>query len=460
MTAMHAAGFASLPISESRRDGLTLRDAWITAAVRCAPPDNKPTPQEFDACLPFLEREWAALARVRVVVTLGKLAWDATWRVLAGRGPRAAAAPGVRPRGQRPVATGRTAGPRRLPPQPAEHLHGPAHARRCWRASSTTPAPPSADAASIPHAPAGECRAGAGGRALVRFAGRGASDRPLDSGTDDRVRPAAGRGRDLPPGPAGRAAGAHAHARRARRGWTTGHGRADIGPVPGLGVLRHPRAAPHQRPRRLCTDGRSPCRRAVGAGDNRANRRRARRGAAARRGRRRDTAAPGRRDERAGRRPRRRRGRARRTRRIGRPGRGHTAAHADLGRAPHRSARVAEPGQQRRPAARRARRGDRRDQQAPGGGRASRGTGAAARLHRPVAAGRHRGRGAWLERSRHRGRRRRRGGSRALPRGAARPPAAGRPLHAVRPRRASTRPNRAWCSSWPPRHPPIGHSNS
>jgi uracil-DNA glycosylase family 4 len=92
MTAMHAAGFASVPISESLRDGLTLRDAWITAAVRCAPPDNKPTPQEFDACLPFLETEWAALPRVRVVVTLGKLAWDATWRVLTARGH------GLRPR--------------------------------------------------------------------------------------------------------------------------------------------------------------------------------------------------------------------------------------------------------------------------------------------------------------------------------------------------------------------------
>jgi uracil-DNA glycosylase len=92
MTAMHEAGFASIPRSESRRDGLVLRDAWITAPVRCAPPDNKPTPQEFDTCLPFLEREWAALARVRVVVTLGKLGWDATWRVLArreeGRRPR------------------------------------------------------------------------------------------------------------------------------------------------------------------------------------------------------------------------------------------------------------------------------------------------------------------------------------------------------------------------------------
>ena len=92
MTAMHAAGFASIPRSESRRDGLELTDAFIVAAVRCAPPDNKPTPEEFEACLPYLEAEWTLLARVTVVVTLGKLAWDATWRVLAGRGQ------GVKPR--------------------------------------------------------------------------------------------------------------------------------------------------------------------------------------------------------------------------------------------------------------------------------------------------------------------------------------------------------------------------
>jgi uracil-DNA glycosylase family 4 len=100
MTAMHAAGFASIPRSESRRDGLELRDAWITAAVRCAPPDNKPTPIEFDHCLPYLEAEWALLPRVQVVVTLGRLAWDATWKVLAGRGqavrPRPAFGHGAR----------------------------------------------------------------------------------------------------------------------------------------------------------------------------------------------------------------------------------------------------------------------------------------------------------------------------------------------------------------------------
>jgi uracil-DNA glycosylase family 4 len=85
MTAMHEAGFASIPRSESLQDGLTLTDAFITAAVRCAPPDNKPTPEEFEACLPYLDAEWTLLARVALVVTLGKLAWDATWRVLAGR---------------------------------------------------------------------------------------------------------------------------------------------------------------------------------------------------------------------------------------------------------------------------------------------------------------------------------------------------------------------------------------
>jgi uracil-DNA glycosylase family 4 len=86
MAAMHEAGFANIPRSESRRDGLALTDAFITAAVRCAPPDNKPAPEEFEACLPYLEAEWTLLTRVTVVVTLGKLGWDATWRVLNGRG--------------------------------------------------------------------------------------------------------------------------------------------------------------------------------------------------------------------------------------------------------------------------------------------------------------------------------------------------------------------------------------
>jgi uracil-DNA glycosylase family 4 len=74
--ALHRAGFASQPQATSRNDGLTLHDAFITAAVRCAPPANKPTPQQRDRCLPYLTEELAALTQVRVIITLGKIADD------------------------------------------------------------------------------------------------------------------------------------------------------------------------------------------------------------------------------------------------------------------------------------------------------------------------------------------------------------------------------------------------
>jgi uracil-DNA glycosylase family 4 len=74
--ALHRAGFASQPHAIERDDGLVLQDAYITAAVRCAPPDNKPTPTQRAACLPYLREEFAALANVQVVITLGKLADD------------------------------------------------------------------------------------------------------------------------------------------------------------------------------------------------------------------------------------------------------------------------------------------------------------------------------------------------------------------------------------------------
>jgi uracil-DNA glycosylase family 4 len=74
---LHRAGFASQPTATHREDGLKLRDAYITAAVRCAPPQNKPTPQEITRCAPFLDREFAALNQVKVVVALGKIAFDA-----------------------------------------------------------------------------------------------------------------------------------------------------------------------------------------------------------------------------------------------------------------------------------------------------------------------------------------------------------------------------------------------
>ena len=74
--ALHAAGFASQPHSVSRDDGMRLRDCYITAAVRCAPPGNKPLPEEFDRCRPFLVEELRLLRRVRVVVALGRIAFE------------------------------------------------------------------------------------------------------------------------------------------------------------------------------------------------------------------------------------------------------------------------------------------------------------------------------------------------------------------------------------------------
>jgi uracil-DNA glycosylase family 4 len=74
---LHRTGYANQPHSERRGDGLRLIDAFITAAVKCAPPANKPTPQERDTCRPYLEREIALLPQVRVIVALGQFGWDA-----------------------------------------------------------------------------------------------------------------------------------------------------------------------------------------------------------------------------------------------------------------------------------------------------------------------------------------------------------------------------------------------
>jgi uracil-DNA glycosylase len=86
MRAMHAAGFANIPTARHRDDGLMLTDAFIAAAVRCAPPDNKPTPGEIVACRPHLVAEAAALPRVRVLVGLGKIGFDAAFALLSERG--------------------------------------------------------------------------------------------------------------------------------------------------------------------------------------------------------------------------------------------------------------------------------------------------------------------------------------------------------------------------------------
>jgi uracil-DNA glycosylase len=87
--ALYRASYANQPESVSRDDGLTLTDCWITAAVRCAPPANKPTPQERDNCAAWLERELALLPNLRVIVCLGAFAWDAAMRQLSAPRPRA-----------------------------------------------------------------------------------------------------------------------------------------------------------------------------------------------------------------------------------------------------------------------------------------------------------------------------------------------------------------------------------
>jgi len=82
-------GFASQPTSVSADDGLRLTGAWISAVNRCAPPANRPTPEERDRCLPFLAREIGLLESLRVIVALGAVAWDGVLRVAgSGRKPR------------------------------------------------------------------------------------------------------------------------------------------------------------------------------------------------------------------------------------------------------------------------------------------------------------------------------------------------------------------------------------
>jgi uracil-DNA glycosylase len=92
--ALFRAGFANQPTSTGRADGLHLCDAWVTAAVRCAPPANRPTSDERDQCLPWSAAELRLLGDIRVAVCLGAFAWDAALRLRAS----AAALPMSRPR--------------------------------------------------------------------------------------------------------------------------------------------------------------------------------------------------------------------------------------------------------------------------------------------------------------------------------------------------------------------------
>jgi uracil-DNA glycosylase len=94
--ALWRCGLANQPESIGPGDGLRLEDAWVTAAVRCAPPANRPTPAERDECLPWSVAELGMLPRVSVIVCLGGFAWDAALRVIAASSGRATSRP--RPR--------------------------------------------------------------------------------------------------------------------------------------------------------------------------------------------------------------------------------------------------------------------------------------------------------------------------------------------------------------------------
>lgn len=94
--ALHRTGFATRETASGRGDGLALRDAFITASARCAPPENRPSPAELAACAPFLARELTLLDRVRVVVALGQIAWNALLKRSLRVDP--ASSPSPRPR--------------------------------------------------------------------------------------------------------------------------------------------------------------------------------------------------------------------------------------------------------------------------------------------------------------------------------------------------------------------------
>ena len=136
---LYRCGWAEKPTSVAIGDGQRLLGARMVAAVRCAPPDNKPEPAERDTCAPWLTAELRLVAAdLRVIVCLGGFAWQAIWPVLGQCGfalPRPR--PSVRSRRRGPAdqsaGTGRSAAHRLLSPKPAEHIHRPGdsgHARR------------------------------------------------------------------------------------------------------------------------------------------------------------------------------------------------------------------------------------------------------------------------------------------------------------------------------------------
>ena len=136
--ALYETGFASQAESRSREDGLELRDAYITAAARCAPSDNKPLPEELARCRPYLERELDLLKEVRVVVALGGVAFRTYLGILRDRGAILSLA--AFPFGHHRVYHFRRRAAdadRVLSPQPAKHVHGQTHGHDVARSLRT-----------------------------------------------------------------------------------------------------------------------------------------------------------------------------------------------------------------------------------------------------------------------------------------------------------------------------------
>ena len=138
---LHRAGFASQPTSVARGDGLELRDCYVAAVARCAPPANKPLPEEIGRCREYLSREWRLLAAAAVLV-LGRIAQDGLLAMLRSIGrvpPRQA----LRVRARRRARPGRRrAAVRLLPPVAAEHVHGKADPGRPRAGVGAHPRPP------------------------------------------------------------------------------------------------------------------------------------------------------------------------------------------------------------------------------------------------------------------------------------------------------------------------------
>ncbi len=93
--ALNEHGFANQPQSTHAQDGLKLHETYISCVVRCAPPDNKPTPSEIDRCFPYLEEELTQLKHLKAIVVLGQIAWQGVWRLLQAA---SLATPGTRPK--------------------------------------------------------------------------------------------------------------------------------------------------------------------------------------------------------------------------------------------------------------------------------------------------------------------------------------------------------------------------